>query len=694
MEASTYRVGRKMGRWIGLGLLLAACAPDEATDPDRIGMLASHAAGTTVRLNVINGWHSLNNKTLLEMGTLPKIAATDGQYVDLEPGGFLSLDLSNIPTDHTVSSVKVHAVMFIEPLEIPPYTNKGGALLQVGGGTLTNPFIAMEAGLVGSSEQIAVTVGPNDVFSVTWNVTKWVRSAARVNNLRLIIRAVDPFGEGTVGVDRAFVEVTYGPAPAAVAMDWKVSLFPTDGWDAQNGNTLSALGKISLIAVADSETYDISAGQSLAVQFNAIPSNATVSSVKVHIARLPKPAPIDPTEPPDSEFVAPASAFLQAGGGALSDPTPALEKHVDIDEFIEWDVTPVARLASEVNGLKVVITNPALAGAALEVTQVLLKVQFGPTPPPIVIEHPVTIFPTNGWDEQIGKTLVDADKLNSILTSDGASVGVEAGRFLAIEFGNIPADSTVKSVKLHVSAYQDIGGTPGGMLWQVGGGASASPFVAMEHRPDGSDPSVTWIITPWVRTASRVNGLVLVIRNLDPLGKKVMVDGARLEVVYGPTPAKSTTGFPVTLFVTDGYDSQTGTTLTSTGSVSTVNVSDGQRDEIGAPYFASYKFQRIPGGALVQGAKIHVRHYEEMGFASGGMVWRAGGGALSSPTSLIARVPAVLSGDLAEATVPWDVSSAINTATLVNDLKLKVLNREPLGKKININRVYATVTHK
>ena len=316
------------------------------------------------------------------------------------------------------------------------------------------------------------------------------------------------------------------------------------------------------------------------------------------------------------------------------------------------------------------------------------------TAPPVLPAPPITRFPTDGWDEKNGKTLVEAGKLDFVTTGDGLSHEVAAGSFLALEFENIPRDSTVRSVVLHATADQEAGFTAGATLWQVGGGTRSSPVVAMEYRPMGFERRVTWDLTPWVRTAARVNDLTVTIRNLDPHGKKIFVDQAYLEVTYGPTPAKSATGFPVTLFVMDGWDSKDATTLVQTGTVFVINGSDGTRAEIEAPSFSSYKFQTVPAGAVIQSAKVYVEHHEEEGFGTRGAVWRVAGGSLTRPTTLAQRIPAVLPGDLSEATVEWAVTAAINTATRVNNLKFVVRNQDLGGKKTKIDRVYVVVTHR
>jgi hypothetical protein len=206
---------------------------------------------------------------------------------------------------------------------------------------------------------------------------------------------------------------------------------------------------------------------------------------------------------------------------------------------------------------------------------------------------------------------------------------------------------------------------------------------------------VTWDVTGWVRTAARVNDLKLIIRNLDPLGKKVTVDQARLEVLYGPTRPKSLTGFPVTLFVTDGWAEKDGNTLAVGGEVSTLNGSDNVRHEIESGYSASYEFQNIPANSVIMSSKVYLEHHEEEGETPGTVREQVTvGSLLSSPPALATKTLTSLFGELAEATVAWNVSTTINTAPKVNDLLLRVRNQDPAGKKAFIDRAYAVVVHR
>jgi hypothetical protein len=219
----------------------------------------------------------------------------------------------------------------------------------------------------------------------------------------------------------------------------------------------------------------------------------------------------------------------------------------------------------------------------------------------------------------------------------------------------------------------------------------------MDYHPGLFETSVTWDVTGWVNTAARVNDLKLIVRNLDPLGKKVMVDQAKVEVSFGATSAGSgSSGLPitVTLFVTDGWNPTEGKSLAADGKVSVVNGSDDKWDEIESGSSVSYAFEDIPATSVILSAKVYVEHHEEEGGMPGGVSWQVTGGSLMAPTPLATKIPTSLFGELAEATVEWNVSTTINTASKVNNLGLSVSNQDLGGKKVFIDRAYVVVTHR
>jgi hypothetical protein len=237
------------------------------------------------------------------------------------------------------------------------------------------------------------------------------------------------------------------------------------------------------------------------------------------------------------------------------------------------------------------------------------------------------------------------------------------------------------------------------LLWQVGGGPLTAAFVAMETHPTaGVGPEreavVEWDVTPWVRTAARVNNLKLSVRNLDPLGRKARIDRAQLRVTYGPTRPPSAADFAITLFAVDGWDQKSGQTLVADGRLGLVTRSDDLWGAVEAGSFTSYKFQGMPANGAVQAVSLHVEHHEEEQISDSALQWQAAGGPLADPSPRASFVPAVLAGPAAEAAVAWDVSGAIRTATRVNDLKLVVRNGATNGKKAMNDQVWVRVRYR
>src|SRR5918996_821446 len=305
----------------------------------------------------------------------------------------------------------------------------------------------------------------------------------------------------------------------------------------------------------------------------------------------------------------------------------------------------------------------------------------------------------NGWDSRTLTTLVEDGRLALVTASDNAWIDVEAGHVVSLRFRGIPPDSTVRAVKLRVEHHVESGFSAGAMLWQVGGGPLTAPFVAMETQPTAREGPereavVEWDVTPWVRTAARVNNLKLSVRNLDPLGRKVRIDRAELRVTFGPTPPPPVADFAITLFATNGWDQKNGRTLVADGRLGLVTRSDNLWGEVQPGSFTSYKFQRMPTNGAVQAVSLHVEHYEEEQISDGSLQWQAAGGPLADPSPLASLVPAVLAGPAAEAGVAWDVSGAINTAGRVNDLKFVVRNGATNGNKAKNDQVSAKVRYR
>ena len=91
--------------------------------------------------------------------------------------------------------------------------------------------------------------------------------------------------------------------------------------------------------------------------------------------------------------------------------------------------------------------------------------------------------------------------------------------------------------------------------------------------------------------------------------------------------------------------------------------------------------------------KVYIEHYEEYGFQDDKLTWQVGGGTLYGPAVLRSTGTTILAGPDNEAVVEWDVTSSIDTAAKVNDLKGKIINNSTVGKKNNIDHVYVVVEY-
>jgi len=318
---------------------------------------------------------------------------------------------------------------------------------------------------------------------------------------------------------------------------------------------------------------------------------------------------------------------------------------------------------------------------------------FSSGPPPDGTQ--VTLNVTDGWDSKNRKTLVQDGKLSFVTASDNTWFEVEANQFLSLQFRGLGRPGTIQSAKVYVEHHEELGFPASALVLQVGGGALTDPFVAEDETPPvlANDGTFEWDVTSWARNATRVNDLKLVLRNDDPDGKKIRLDRAYLVVTYGPTPALPPSPIQVRLYATDGWDQKNQKTLVQDSKLYLVQGSDNLWGEVEAGFFMSHEFQGIPSSAVVESAKLYVEHHEEEGIAANPLLWAAGGGPLTNPTTLVSQNPMVLSGPAAEATVEWDVSPWIDSASRVNDLKLVVRNNASNGKKTRNDRLYVIVTY-
>lgn len=314
-------------------------------------------------------------------------------------------------------------------------------------------------------------------------------------------------------------------------------------------------------------------------------------------------------------------------------------------------------------------------------------------PPPAGTE--VTLNVTDGWDSKNLKTLVQGGKLSAVTGSDGSGVEVEANQFLSLQFAALRNTGTLTQATVVLEHSEEMPFAPGALVLQAGGGALTDPFVALEKLPAAQASNVTtrWDVTSWVRDTTRANDFNVVVRNLDPGGKKVKINRASLVVTAGNTPVIPSTDIQVRLFAT-GYDVKNQKTLVQDGKLYAVQSGDKQWGEIEPGYFTSYEFQNLPPGATIQSVRINVEHHEEEGMTPNSLLFEAGLGQLSNPAVRTSTRPAVLAGQANEATVEWDVSTMFPTQPNVNDLKLKVNNTATSGKKTKNDRVYVTATYR
>jgi hypothetical protein len=309
----------------------------------------------------------------------------------------------------------------------------------------------------------------------------------------------------------------------------------------------------------------------------------------------------------------------------------------------------------------------------------------------------VTLNVTNGWDSKNQKTLVQDGKLSLVTASDNNRVEIESNHFLSLQFRGLRSNGSLQQATLYIEHHEETPFSPNALVLQAGGGALTDPFVALESTPavltEANEVTHAWDVTAWSRDATRANDFKLVVRNLDSGGKKIKIDRAYLVVTYGPTPVSQPTDIQVRLFATDGWDQKNQKTLGQDGKLYTVQGSDNQWGEVEAGYFTSYEFQGIRSDAIIQEVKLFVEHHEEEGISANPLVWQAATGPLDNPSPKVSNSPAVLSGPASEATVEWDVSTAINNVSLVNDLKLVVQNHATNGKKAKNDQVYVIVTY-
>ena len=149
----------------------------------------------------------------------------------------------------------------------------------------------------------------------------------------------------------------------------------------------------------------------------------------------------------------------------------------------------------------------------------------------------------------------------------------------------------------------------------------------------------------------------------------------------------------VSLAVTDGYDSQSGSTLIQSGTLSYVLQSDNVRVDINGGEQLSFQFEGNLAAGTIQSVKVYVEYFSDNGMQPGNAIlWEIGTGSLTSPTILQSFDPGLLRGANSEATVEWDVTASIDTIAEAEDMKLIIHNNSSGNKKVRVDRVYVQVT--
>lgn len=175
-------------------------------------------------------------------------------------------------------------------------------------------------------------------------------------------------------------------------------------------------------------------------------------------------------------------------------------------------------------------------------------------------------------------------------------------------------------------------------------------------------------------------------------------------VAYDTTAQPTVMNFPVdtpvpdfetkaTLLVLDGWDEENANTLVNLGSVDQVQTSDDARLETKGGFFMSLQFSDvfIPPGSTIISTVVYVEYHEEDAF-TGSVEWKVRTGWDPGPeTEWATTIPALQVGVGAEAEQSWDVTSAVNTPTRVNNLELVITNNNTNGKKTNADYAYVIV---
>lgn len=148
-------------------------------------------------LQAIDGWDEKTGRTLLADGKVSVIQSSDNVRADVEAGYSLSLAFeANVPAGATIVSVRVH----VEHHEEQGFPSTGLGW-QVGGGSLTGPTV------LGTTSP-AVLSGERNEATVAWDVTSWIDTSTKANELRFVVRN-DAKNAKKTRLDQTWVVVEY-----------------------------------------------------------------------------------------------------------------------------------------------------------------------------------------------------------------------------------------------------------------------------------------------------------------------------------------------------------------------------------------------------------------------------------------------------------------------------------------------------
>ena len=320
------------------------------------------------------------------------------------------------------------------------------------------------------------------------------------------------------------------PPPDATS----ITLNVINGWDSRNRVMLAQGGTLSSATASDDVRFDIWPNQFLSLQFAELPKSTvnTIQDARLFI------------EHHEEDLFRAGALVLQAGGGALTDPFVARELAPPVrltaanEGTLEWDVTAWARDATRVNDFKLVIRNLDPGAKKVRLDRASLVVTYGTTPvvtPTAIIQ--VRLFPTDGWDRQLVKTLSADGRVYLAQGSDNLRTNINAGFGLTYEFQNIPPSARVLSANFFVEHHEEKDISSNALRWEAAVGNLASPTPLVSLRPKvlsgaGKEATVSWGIGATIDTLAEVNDLKLTINNDATNAKQTRVDSAYAVVTF------------------------------------------------------------------------------------------------------------------------------------------------------------------